>query len=276
MADKLGILAGSGELPLRLTEACRAQRRPYFILAFIGSCDPARLGGEPHAMIRLGAGGSGLKLLRENGVRELVLAGGVKRPSLAELRPDWRTTRFFLKIGMRALADFGDDRLFRAIIAELESEGFRVIGVDAILASLLAPIGLLGRIAPDDAAKDAITVGVAAASEHGLKDLGQAVIVRDRAVVDREDSEGTDALLHRAAASGVAKGGVLVKMAKPKQERRADLPAIGEQTIAAAAAAGLKGIAIEADACLVLDREAVTAAADRAGMFVVGVAAGQR
>jgi UDP-2,3-diacylglucosamine hydrolase len=271
MAGKLGILAGSGELPLRLIEACRAQGRPYFVLGFAGSCDPATLQGQPHDFIRLGAGGSGLKILRANGVEELVMAGGVRRPSLAALRPDWRTTRFFLKIGMRALTDFGDDRLFRAIIGELEVEGFRVVGADSILSNLVAPQGLLSHVAPDAGAEADIRAGIAAARGHGAEDLGQAVVMRAGVAVDHEDAEGTDALLRRCAASGHAQGGVLVKMAKPQQERRADLPAIGAQTVTGAAAAGLKGIAIEAGACLVLDRDAVVAAADRAGIFVIGV-----
>jgi UDP-2,3-diacylglucosamine hydrolase len=273
MAGKLGILAGSGELPLRLIEACRAQARPYFVLAFAGSCDPQSLEGQPHAFIRLGAGGSGLKILRENGVDELVLAGGVRRPSPGELRPDWRTTRFFLKIGFRVLTHSGDDALFRAIIAELEIEGFRVIGVDGILASLIAPLGLIGRVAPDRDAEIDIRAGVVAARGLGERDLGQAVIMRRGDIVDREDVDGTDALIRRCGASGKGEGAVLVKIAKPGQERRADLPAIGAHTIAAAAAAGLRGIAIEAGACLVLDRDAVAAAADRAGIFVIGIAA---
>jgi UDP-2,3-diacylglucosamine hydrolase len=273
MAGKLGILAGSGELPLRLIEACRAEGRPYFVLAFAGSCDSASLAGQPHDFIRLGAGGSGLKILRQHGVEELVLAGGVRRPSLAQLRPDWRTTRFFLKIGFRALTDFGDDRLFRAIIAELELEGFRVVGADSILASLIAPAGPLGRVAPDASAAADIDAGMEAARSHGARDLGQAVVMRAGAIVDREDAAGTDALLRRCAAGGQGQGAVLVKMAKPGQERRADLPAIGAQTVTCAAAAGLKGIAVEAGACLVLDRDAVAAAADRAGIFVTGVAA---
>jgi lipid-A-disaccharide synthase len=273
MAGKLGILAGSGELPLRLIEACRAEGRPYFVLAFEGSCDPASLQGQPHQFIRLGAGGTGLKILRENGVDELVLVGGVKRPLLLELRPDWRTARFFLKIGRRALTDFGDDRLFRAIIAELEIEGFRVVGAQNILTGLLAPAGVLGTVAPGASAEADIRAGIAAARVYGAKDLGQAVVMRQGAIVDREDAAGTDALLQRSALSPAAQGGVLVKMAKPQQERRADLPAIGAQTVAGAAAAGLKGIAIEAGGCLVLDRAAVVAAADRAGIFVIGVSA---
>jgi DUF1009 family protein len=273
MAGKLGILAGSGELPLRLIEACRAEGRPYFVLGFAGSCDPAALEGQPHAIIRLGAGGSGLKLLRDNGVDELVLAGGVKRPMPGELRPDWRTTRFFLKVGFRLLTHSGDDALFRAIIAELESEGFRVVAVDSILASLLAPLGPVGRVAPDASAEADIRAGIEAARRHGARDLGQAVVVRHGEIVDREDTQGTDALIRRCGAQATGQGAVLVKIAKPGQERRADLPAIGAQTIASAAAAGMRGIAVEAGACLVLDRDAVAAAADRAGLFVIGIAA---
>jgi UDP-2,3-diacylglucosamine hydrolase len=278
MAGKLGILAGSGELPLRVIEACRSSGKPFFVLGFEGACDPATIAETPHAFIRLGAGGEGLKLLRRNGVDTLVMAGGVRRPSLAALRPDWRALRFFLKIGLKALTDFGDDALFRAIIAELESEGFAVVGAHDILASLVAPVDLLGAVEPDDAAKDDISFGIAAAYEYGLKDIGQAVIVRNRQVVDHEDSEGTDALLRRVATSGAAKGGVLVKIAKPQQERRVDLPAIGLRTVSEAIAAGLRGVAIQAGACLVLDRDAVVSAADRAGIFVigVGVVAGKR
>lgn len=273
MAGKLGILAGSGELPLRLIEACRAANRPYFVLGFAGSCDPATVADQPHAFIRLGAAGQGLKLLHDNGVEELVLAGGVKRPSPGELRPDWRATRFLLRVGFRVLTHSGDDALFRAIIAELEGEGFRVVAVDSILAGLLAPLGLIGRVAPDAAAEADIRAGIEAARRHGARDLGQAVVVRQGAIVDREDAEGTDALLRRCGAQATGRGAVLVKVAKPGQERRADLPAIGAQTIAGAAAAGLSGIAIEAGACLVLDRPAVAAAADRAGIFVIGIAA---
>jgi DUF1009 family protein len=132
----------------------------------------------------------------------------------------------------------------------------------------LAPLGPLGAHTPDAAAKADIATGLAAARAHGARDLGQAVIAQHGRVVGVEDRDGTDALIRR----GNGQGGVLVKLAKPGQERRADLPAIGPATIAAVAAAGLRGIAIEAGATLVLDREAVIAAADRAGIFVVGVA----
>lgn len=266
MAAKLGILAGSGELPLRVIEACRALQRPFFVLALEESCDEMTVAAAPHAWARLGAAATAFRLLRENGVTEIVMAGGVRRPSLWALRPDWRALQFLARIGLRAFRDVGDDALLRAVIAEIESEGFHVVGVEDVLRELVAPSGVLGRHHPDAAAEADIAAGLAAARAHGARDLGQAVIVRHGEVLGVEDEHGTDALIRRNGAAG----GVLVKTAKPGQERRADLPTIGPKTIAAAALAGLSGIAIEAGAALVLDRDAVVAAADDAGIFVVG------
>jgi len=124
-AAKLGIVAGSGELPARLIAACRAENRPFFVLALKGAADPALVAGVPHAWIRIGQGGEGLRLLRANGVGELVLAGGVRRPSPWGLWPDWRAVKFYLAIGLKAL---GDDGLLRSVIKALEAEGFHVVG----------------------------------------------------------------------------------------------------------------------------------------------------
>lgn len=273
MADRLGILAGAGELPLRLIEACQACARPVFVLAFENEADPAIVSGVPHAWIRLGAAGEAMRLLRENGVAELVMAGAVRRPSVAALRPDWRAAKLFARIGLKAL---GDDGLLRAVISELEREGFRVVSVDSILASALAPAGPLGALRPDEAAEADIARGLEIARLLGRADVGQAVVVQQGMVLAVEAIEGTDALLARAGALGrEGEGGVLVKTAKPGQDRRADLPTIGVRTVEKAAAAGLRGIAVEAGATLVVDREAVAAAADRLGLFVVGVAAGE-
>lgn len=270
MAPKLGILAGAGELPLRLVEACRAAGRPVFVLAFEGSFDPAAMPGLPHAWVRLGAAGEALRLLRENGVEELVLAGGVKRPSLLSLRPDWHAAKVLARIGYRAL---GDDGLLKAVIRELEGEGFRVIGADAILGSALAPLGPLGRHAPDAQAEDDIALGLRIVRALGALDIGQAAVVQQGLVLGVEAIEGTDALIARCAPlRREGPGGVLVKAAKPGQERRADLPTIGLRTVEGAARAGLRGIAVEAGGTLLIDPGALAAAADRAGLFVVGVA----
>ena len=269
MAAKLGILAGAGELPLKLIEACRAQSRPVFVLAFAGAADPATVADVPHAWVRLGAAGEGMRLLRENGVADLVLAGAVERPSLASLRPDWRAAKLFARIGLKAL---GDDGLLRAVIGELESEGFRVVSVDSILADALSPEGPLGALRPDAEAEADIAFGVTVSQALGALDIGQAVVVQQGIVLGVEAIEGTDALIARCGAlRREGRGGVLVKTAKPGQERRADLPTIGPRTVAAAAEAGLAGIAVAAGATVLVDRAAIAAAADHHGLFVVGV-----
>jgi UDP-2,3-diacylglucosamine hydrolase len=269
MAPRLAILAGAGELPLRLVEACRAADRPVFVLAFEGSADPEVTAGVPHAWVRLGAAGEGIDILRRNRIEELIMAGGVKRPSLLSLKPDWRTAKFFARVGYRAL---GDDGLLKAVIRELEEEGFRVLGADSILGAALAPEGPLGCHLPDAQAEADIAHGFDTVRALGALDIGQAAIIQQGLIVGVEAIEGTDALIARCASlQREGPGGVLVKGMKPGQERRADLPTIGPRTVAACAAAGLRGIAVEAGATLVLDRAALVEAADRAGLFVVGV-----
>jgi UDP-2,3-diacylglucosamine hydrolase len=271
MADRLGILAGAGELPLRVAEAARARSRDVFVLAFEGIAEPAMVEGWPHAWVRLGAVGEAMRMLREAGVAELVMAGAVPRPSLAALRPDWRGARFAARVGLRAM---GDDALLRAVIRELEDEGFRVIGVEDFLGDALAGEGVLSRLAPDAEAEADIAHGVSVARALGALDIGQAVVVQQGIVLGVEAIEGTDALIARAGAlRRPGGGGVLVKLAKPGQERRADLPAIGPRTIEAAAAAGLIGIAVEAGATILVDAKGVAEAADAAGLFLIGVKA---
>jgi UDP-2,3-diacylglucosamine hydrolase len=271
-AGTLGIVAGSGGLPRRLIETCRAAGRPCFVLALEGEADPVMLAEVPHAWCRIGAAATGLDLLRANGVGQLVLAGGVKRPSVASLRPDWRATKFFARIGLRAL---GDDGLLSAVIKELEREGFTVIGAERLLdESAVMPEGPVGTLVPDPVARADIEHGLRIARAIGALDIGQSVVVQQGMVLGIEAIEGTDALLRRCG--GLRRegpGGVLVKIEKPGQERRADRPVIGPQTVAVAAEAGLRGIAAEAGVVLILDRDAVARAADVAGMFVVGVRA---
>jgi DUF1009 family protein len=269
MAGRLGIVAGGGGLPRRLVESCRAAGRDVFVLALEGAAEPGTVRDVPHAWCRIGAAATGLALLRENNVSELVLAGGIRRPSLAALRPDWRAAKLFARIGRRAL---GDDGLLSAVVRELEQEGFRVIGADELLDAEPVPEGPLGKIRPDGQSEADIEHGLRVAWTLGVLDVGQSVIVQQGLVLGVEAIEGTDELLRRCARlRREGPGGVLVKVAKPGQERRADRPTIGPRTIALAAETGLRGIAIEADATIVLDRDEVVGAADDAGLFVVGV-----
>jgi UDP-2,3-diacylglucosamine hydrolase len=269
MTTRLGIVAGGGGLPRKLVDSCRAAGRDVFVLALEGAAEPETVRGVPHAWCRIGAAARGLALLRENNVSELVLAGGIRRPSLAALRPDWRAAKLFARIGYRAL---GDDGLLSAVVSELEQEGFRVVGPDQLLAGALVPEGPLGKIRPDAQSAADIEHGLCVARALGALDVGQAVIVQQGLILGVEAIEGTDELLRRCAAlRREGPGGVLVKVEKPGQERRADRPTIGLRTILLAAETGLRGIAIEADATIVLDRDEVIRAADRTGLFVVGV-----
>lgn len=268
-ATRLGILAGGGELPARLIEVCRARGREVFVLAFEGQTDPATVSGVDHAWTRLGQVGTAIKALHDAGVTELVMIGPVGRPALSELRPDLHGVRFLARVGAASL---GDDGLLRAVIGELEREGFRVIGADDVLNDLLAPAGPYGALTPDQDAERDIARGIAVARALGGVDVGQAVVVQQGIVLGVEAVEGTDRLLERCA--GLCRegpGGVLVKLKKPHQEARVDLPTIGVETLRAAAAAGLRGIAVEAGGTLIIDRDALAAAADEAGLFVVGV-----
>ncbi len=269
MTSKLGIVAGGGEFPGLVIAACRAQNRPFHVLALSGHADPAVIGDAPADWIRLGEAGTGFQKLKQAGVDDVVMIGPVRRPTLRELAPDFRTTRFFAKVGLKAL---GDDGLLRAVAREIEEEGFRLVGIDDVLADCLAVAGLYGRITPDGQAEADILRGIEVARGLGALDVGQAVVVQQGIVLGVEAIEGTDRLIRRCGdlrRDGL--GGVLVKMRKPGQDRRLDLPTIGVTTVREAADAGLRGIAVEVGGALVLGRDAVAAEADRLGLFVVGV-----
>jgi hypothetical protein len=273
MGRRLAVLAGGGSLPGEVVDAARAAGREVFVVAFEGETDPAVVEGVPHQWVTLGAVGRTLRALREAGSEDVVMIGPVRRPALASLRLDWRGMQLLGKL--RFGGGQGDERLFKLIVGELEGEGFRVIGADDVIGALLAPIGRLAGPAPDAAAERDIAQGVAVALRLGELDVGQAVVVQHGLVLGVEAVEGTDQLLRRCA--GLRRdgpGGVLVKLKKPSQERRADLPTIGPTTVEAAAEAGLAGIAVHAGNCIVVDRPAVIETADRRGLFVVGVSAG--
>mgnify|MGYP006421842601 CR=1 FL=1 len=264
----LGIVAGGGPLPGLIAAACRAQGRPVHVVALDGHADLQALAGSPYTRVRLGAPGRALAALRAAGCTAVVLAGPVRRPGLWSLRPDWRAARVLARAGREG---WGDDALLRAILTELEAEGFTVLGVQDLLGELRAPAGTWGRYTPDSAAEADIARGLAVADALGAADVGQAVVVQQGLVLGVEAAEGTDALLQRCGPlRRPGPGGVLVKRAKPGQDRRADLPTIGPETVAAAAAAGLRGLVVGAGDTLVLDLAETVARADRGGLFLAG------
>lgn len=270
MTGRLGIIAGGGDLPRQVADTCRQGGRPCFVIALEGQGAEAWLSSDqPHAIFRMGAAGAMLERLRTEGVTEIVLAGGVRRPSLTDLRPDWYAARFLARLGLKAL---GDDGLLRAVAGLLEEEGFRIVGVQSLIVELLMPAGLLTRAVPDEQALADIAHGLAVAHALGAVDVGQAVVVQAGLVLGVEAIEGTDALVARCA--GLRREGpgpVLIKCAKPGQDRRLDLPTIGPDTVTACIAAGFAGIAAEAGGTLFVGREEALRVADVACLFVTGV-----
>lgn len=266
----LGIIAGGGGLPAQIIEYCKNNKRPFFVLVFENSFDPEIIKNLPHAIVRIGAVGEALTHLRNAGVEEIVMAGGIKRPSLTSLRPDAAGAALLKKLGKAFF--MGDDALLKAITEFFEEENFKVVGAHSLLNNILAAEGVLGNISPDRQAEADIIIGMAAAKNLGAMDIGQAVIVKNSQVVSTEDSSGTDAMLTRYRQSGnTQKSGVLVKAKKPGQEEKVDLPAIGVQTIENLKAAGLAGVAIEAYGSLLIDKNELIKKADEYGLFVVGV-----
>lgn len=267
----LGIIAGTGRLPLQLIEACQATGRKVFVLAFEHSTDPAVFTHVPHAVVHMGAIGEALNHLRKAGVKELVMAGRVKRPSLSGLKPDLAATKLIARLGGSLFA--GDDALLKAVVSFLEDEGFTIIGAENVLSDLIAPEGIMGKVQPNTRSKADIAYGIEVAKRLGELDVGQAVVVENGYVLGVEAAEGTDALLERSAKLKYTpqRAGVLVKVKKPLQERRVDLPAIGPITVQNVYDAGLSGIAIEAAGSLILDRDEVIAKADALGLFLVGI-----
>lgn len=267
---KLGIVAGRGELPLMLIKACQEQNRPFHVLALKDHADPELYAPDlPISWIRLGDVGKGLRIAHDNKIEEIVMIGAVRRPSFSQIRPDWRGVKFFAKAGLKAL---GDDGILKAAIDELEKEGFTVIGADSILKDSMSTLGLYGKVKPDKQALKDIAKGYQVAKILGQADVGQSVVVADGLVLGVEAIEGTDALIMRSGSLARSEvKPVLVKVKKPKQETRADLPTIGTQTVINAFSAGFAGIAVEAGSAFVVDRSAVIKKADELGIFVLGI-----
>lgn len=269
-APKLGIIAGSGDLPERIISTALTTGRDVFVIAFEGETNAPSVEIVPHARLHLGSIGKIVARLKSEKVQEVVLAGRVGRPNLSDLKLDFGGIRLLSRI--RKAKVYGDNAIFSTIVSYLEELGFTVIGVEQLLEGLLASLGKMGKFCPDTTAENDIAIGSRVATVIGNLDIGQAVIVQQGLVLGVEAVEGTDALMKRCAfLQREGKGGVLVKMKKPTQDARIDLPAIGVTTIENAYAAGLRGIAIQAGAALVIDKEKVIEKADDLGLFLIGV-----
>jgi DUF1009 family protein len=263
-------------MPFAVADSMIARGIDPVVFALKGACDPKSVERFRHHWISVGQVGRAMKLFRSENCRDLVFIGTLVRPALSEIRLDWTTVRVLGRVW--AAFRGGDDHLLSGIGRILEQDGFRMVGIKDVAPDLLMPEGCVTRAAPDDKAANDIARGRDVLRALSPFDIGQAAIVIDGHVVAVEDIEGTDGLLARVARlrgegriRAKAPRGVLVKAPKNGQDLRFDLPTIGPRTVERAIEAGLAGIAIVAGQTIVVEPQAMIAAADAAGLFVTGL-----
>jgi len=262
--QRVGLIAGNGRFPLIFAHGARAEGVQVIAVAHEGETPP-ELSGLVDAItwVKVGQLERIIRTFQEAGVDRAVMAGGIRKAALFEhFEPDARAQHFLAR-----LANFGDDTLLRGVAGELESEGIRIVESTLFLSRLLAPAGVLTQRVPDDTQTRDIEYGVAVARAIGRWDIGQTVVVQSRVVLAVEAIEGTDATIQR----GGRPGAVVVKVSKPQQDLRFDVPAVGPDTVRVCTTTGVALLALEAGKTLLLDREEALHEADTRGLCIVGV-----
>lgn len=270
----VAIIAGSGTLPLQVADSAAKAGRKVFVALIAGSADPARYRSFEHVEFGIGQLGALLRNLKQRGIAEVTLIGGVVRPGLMDIKPDFGLVRHWSEL-VQAYRK-GDDGLLNGIVATLENQGIKVVSALAISPDLaITTEGAITNTSPDSHATKEIALGLEVMAALSPFDMGQCVVVSGARPVAIEGAEGTDAMLQRVAEmrrSGRLKrefgGGVLVKAPKLGQNMRTDIPAIGPLTVQHAADAGLQGIAIACGQVLVAERDETIKLANQLGLFI--------
>ncbi len=268
-SNTLAIFAGGGRIPKRVAELVTSQGRSVFIIGMKEVTDPS-LSLWPHAWWEWGQVGLLFKLLKSNHCSEVVAIGTVRRPHIKDVKFDMGAfTRLPRILSMLA---GGDGDVLHAMIKYTQENGVAVVGAHEVAPELCLTEEFLGKQLPGRDSRKDILKGLEIARAIGGLDIGQGVIVESGRVIAVEAAEGTDAMITRSAEFRLGKKhgrtGVLVKVPKPGQDLRVDMPTIGVKTIECLASAGFAGIAVERGHTLVADKDEVRAAADAAGIFV--------
>jgi hypothetical protein len=265
--SKIGIIAGGGQFPILFAQAARKQGCEVLVAAHKGesSADIAEH-ADGICWVKLGQLGKIIKFFRQEGVSQAVLLGTITKTRIfKDILPDFKGLSLWNRLKVRQ-----DDSILRAVAEVLEDEGIKILESTFFLKELLFPKGLLTKRKPSAEQIADIHFGWRMAREIGRLDIGQCVVVRDRAVLAVEAIEGTDAAILRGGKLGKEQA-VVVKVKKPDQDFRFDLPAIGTKTIASMAEVGAAVLAVEAGQALLFDGEAVIDRANQAGIVIVGV-----
>jgi len=278
--QKLGLIAGNGSFPLLLLDAARAQGAQVVVAAIREETSPLIEGRGAAAVhwLSLGELSKLIDTFKREGVRTAIMAGQVKHKQIfSAIRPDWRLAKVLLSLGTR-----NTDSLIGAVAKVLEDEGIHLISSTSYLEPLLARPGVLTRRAPTDAEQKNMEYGRRVARHLAQYDIGQTVVIAEAACVAVEAMEGTDATILRAGEimkstahegdSVLSRALTVVKVAKPNQDMRFDVPVIGLKTIETMKQAGATCLAIDAGKCLFLDGEKIIQAANEAGIAIVAEA----
>jgi DUF1009 family protein len=277
ISSPVGLIAAGGAMPFAVADSLAVRGTRPVLFAIRGACDATKVERFRHHWISIGQLGRATRLFREEGCGELIFIGSLVRPALSEIRFDVGTLRAIPQIW----ASFrgGDDHLLSGIGRIFEGQGFRMVGIKDVAPDLLMPEGNVTGVRPDERSQADIAKGREVLRALSPFDIGQAVVVIDGHVVGVEDIEGTDGLLARIARlreqgriRAPAGRGVLVKAPKAGQDLRYDLPTVGPRTLEGAASAKLAGIAVAAGNAIVAEPQAMIAAADKAGLFIMGMA----
>jgi hypothetical protein len=279
--ETIGLIAGSGRLPLLFAESARRQGLRVFAVAHKGESDPALEGAvDALTWVRVGQIGKILEALKGAGVTRAAMAGGIAKVRFfSGARPDWLAVKMLAQLrgfaGTGAAPErgpaLGDDKLLRFIAAVFEKEGVRIVPASAFMPDRLARRGLYTRRGPSAEEHKDLEFGLQLARRFGELDIGQTVVVKQGIVLAVEAIEGTDACIRRGGELSHGGGAVVVKVSKPGQDTRFDLPAVGPETIKAMREAGAVALGLEAGGALVLDEAELVRRADKAKIAVVGL-----
>jgi UDP-2,3-diacylglucosamine hydrolase len=287
---KLGLIAGNGKFPFLVLEAARAQGFEVVVAAIREEASPeiASKGAASVHWLSLGELSKLIDTFKSEGVTRAVMAGQVKHKQIfSAIKPDWRLAKLLLSLGTR-----NTDSLLGAVAKVLGDEGIVLESSTALLEALLARVGVLSKRVPSEQERKNIEYGRAVGRRLAEYDIGQTVVIAESACVALEAMEGTDATIERAGqlmrsleggglgseelstatgggASTLSRALTVVKLAKPKQDMRFDVPVIGVKTIETMMLAGASCLAVDAGRCLLLDGDATIHAADAAGIAVI-------
>jgi len=263
--EKLCIIAGGGLLPELLIQASEDKYNIY-IISIKNDCSLTTTNLE----VNITEVSKVFAFLQQHNITQATFAGRVTRPNLSDLKFDKMGLEFLAKITKNKF--FGDNSLLNSVVEFFEAKNIKIIPSDTLMSNLLVKRGTLGNISPSEVDLKDIEYGFKLAKAIGEFDVGQGVIIENMVPLGVEGKEGTDNLIKRCATLKMEENsGILIKVAKPMQDLKIDLPAIGCETIINLAEAGFIGVALEADKAIIIDFENTIKLANERGIFIYGI-----